>query len=108
LPEALFFVSLTLLAGCWQQEYLQFQFGGAPVSQQTLIRNPCSDPQFAALASGIIKVVHFLIHHNLIDLNFSFLPALQMSPYDFSFEGREASAYEHPTFLQFSFFRRLT
>jgi len=59
--------------GCWQQEYLQFQFGGAPVSQQALMRNPCGDPQFAALASGIIK----------------------MAPYDFSFEGREASAYVH-------------
>jgi hypothetical protein len=53
--------SLWLLAGCWQQEYLQFQFGGAPVSQQALMRNPCGDPQFAALASGIIKVLHFLI-----------------------------------------------
>lgn len=43
-------------AGCWQQEYLQFQFGGAPVSQKALTRSPCSDPQYAALASGIIKV----------------------------------------------------
>jgi hypothetical protein len=43
-------------AGCWQQEYLQFQFGGAPVSQKALTRSPCCDPQYAALASGIIKV----------------------------------------------------
>jgi hypothetical protein len=50
------------LVGCWQQEYLQFQFGGAPVPQQALARNPCRDPQFAALASGIIKVAHVTIN----------------------------------------------
>jgi hypothetical protein len=63
LPAIIWLSAFTLLAGCWQQEYLQFQFGGAPVSQQALAQNPCSDPQFAALASGIIKVVHVFTNH---------------------------------------------
>ena len=55
-PAAFCSALLFFPAGCWQQEYLQFQFGGAPVSQKALTRSPCGDPQYAALASGIIKV----------------------------------------------------
>jgi hypothetical protein len=73
LPAIICFFAFIILAGCWQQEYLQFQFGGAPVSQQALTQNPCSDPQFAALASGIIKVVHLFINHENVSSLLTFV-----------------------------------